>query len=160
MLRIHRPIRCDFPRGITLCELIIVVLILGLIAGAALPRFASSLAQQQAVTLARQITMDIETARRVARTSSTVKSITFDTVNKTYTLNGVINPNRHDAEYLVTLANAASGASFGTINLGGDAVLIFNGYGIPDSGGTIQVRVGSVTKTVVVDALTGSTTIQ
>lgn len=160
MLWTNLPLRVRCRRGATLFELVVVVLIIGIVSGVALPRFANSLAQQQATILARHLAMDIETVRRVARTSSTAKSITFDTVNKTYTLNGVINPNRHDAAYLVSLSSYVSAASYGTVNLGGDASLNFNGFGIPDSGGTIQVRVGTVTKSVVVDAVTGSTTIQ
>ncbi|MDB5340276.1 MAG: putative fimbrial protein [Planctomycetaceae bacterium] len=147
-------------RGFTLAELLIVVLIVGIVAGIAIPRFSAGLGQRQATALARQMVNDIETVRQVARASSAPKSLVITSASKTYTLNGVEHPDRNNIAYVVSLADVASTARFGTINFGGDPVLIFNGFGYPDSGGSVQIIVGTVTKTVTVDAQTGSSTIQ
>ena len=146
--------------GFSLTEMLIVVLIMGIVAAVAQPRFAAALHAHQAVTLARHIAADIDTVRQTARAASNSKSITFNAGARTYTLNGVTNPDRRNAAYIVSLTNYSSVANFGTVNLGGDAVLSFNGFGFPDSSGTIQVIVGGSSKTINVDAVTGSTVIQ
>ncbi len=145
--------------GFTLVEIVMVILLLGIIAAIAVPRFSDSLADLQAAAIARQIAQDIATVRRVARVTSTTKSISFDSADQTYTLNGVSNPDRRSDAYVVSITTHAPQATFGVINLGGDALLTFNGFGLPDSGGTIDVQVGQATKQVVIDAVTGSATV-
>ena len=44
--------------------------------------------------------------------------------------------------------------------LSGDAQVVFDGYGMPDSGGTVIVQWGSIQKTVVLDADTGKASVQ
>lgn len=145
--------------GLTLLDVVITVLLMAIVATVAQGRFSRSLARWQASFLAQRIAADIESVRQAARATSTSKSITFDTVNKTYTLAGVPNPDRKSATFVVSMTGYAPAAAFGTVNLGGDTTLSFNGFGYPDSGGTIVVIVGESTSTVTVDAATGNTTI-
>ncbi len=51
-----------------------------------------------------------------------------------------------DAPYYAQLVSAA---------FGGDEVVTFDGYGLPDSGGTVVVGVGGVTRNVVLDGQSG-----
>ncbi len=44
--------------------------------------------------------------------------------------------------------------------MGGDVQLIFDGYGVPDSGGLITVQVGDATRTVAINPDTGSAEVQ
>lgn len=145
--------------GFTLIEMVIVLLVISILAVVAQAKFASSLSFHQATGLARQIAKNIDSVCQTARATSTSKSIAFNVAAKTYTLVGVINPDRRSAIYTVSLTSNVANATFGTVNLGGDAVLNFNGFGLPDSGGAIQVMVGGVTKTVTVDINTGRTTV-
>ena len=43
---------------------------------------------------------------------------------------------------------------------GGDAVVIFDGYGMPDSGGSVDITAGGVTKTIQLDPDTGRAVVQ
>lgn len=135
-----------------------VLIILGIIAVTAQLRFATALAEHRAATLTHQIVKHIELVRQSARATSTTKSIEIDVVNGAYTLNGVTNQDRQSADFSVSLTKYVPRASFGTVSLGGDNVLSFNGFGQPDSGGSIQVVVDGLTHSVTIDSLSGNVT--
>jgi hypothetical protein len=46
------------------------------------------------------------------------------------------------------------------VDLGGDATLVYDGYGNPDSAGTIVIQLGQYTKRITIDPDTGAATIQ
>lgn len=144
--------------GFTLLEMSIVLVILSIIAVAAQLRFATALAEHRAATLTRQIVKHIELVRQSARATSTAKSLTINAVNQTYTLNGVTNPDRRSATFAVSLTNYVPRAAFGTVSLGGDSTLVFNGFGQPDSGGSIQVIVDGLTRAITIDSVSGNVT--
>ena len=50
--------------------------------------------------------------------------------------------------------------SITSINLGGDTDVVFDGYGIPDSGGSVTLRLGDTARRVAIDAQTGLVTIK
>ena len=47
-----------------------------------------------------------------------------------------------------------------SVDFGGDADLVFNGFGVPDSSGFVQVVVGTELRRVDVDVSSGKATIQ
>ena len=67
---------------------------------------------------------------------------------------------RPSLTYTVKLAETPYSARITSASFGGDSDLVFNGFGIPDSGGTVVIRVGSYTKTITTEANTGKVTIQ
>ena len=50
------------------------------------------------------------------------------------------------------------GASMVSADFGGDADIIFDVFGVPDSGGSVVIQVGNHVRTVTVDAVTGRAT--
>jgi hypothetical protein len=57
--------------------------------------------------------------------------------------------------YAVNLAEAPYQITLGAVDLGGDAMLIYSGYGIPDSAGTIVIQAGKYARRITIDPDTG-----
>jgi prepilin-type N-terminal cleavage/methylation domain-containing protein len=148
--------------GFTAVELAIVVLMLAIVAAAAVPKYADALIRFRVDAAARRIAADLSTAQARARTTSSSQAILFTLPpqGSQYQIAGMNDPDRPAATYTVNLADAPYQVALSSANLGGDTTLIYNGYGIPDSGGTIVVCSGQYTKTVTIDATTGMAAIQ
>ena len=148
-------------RGNSLIELVIVILVMSIIAAAAMPKFADSLQLSRVNSAAKRIVADLATAQARARMISASQSVVFtvSSAKSQYQLVGMPNPDRVSVSYTVALSQDPYYASLRSVDLGGDATIIFNGYGSPDSAGIIVVQVGSLTKTISIDASTGEATI-
>lgn len=150
----------SFPRrAFTLVELLIAVLVLGILATAAASRFAQAVANQQALSAARRVAADLELLRTTARKTSQEQTITFTVSGHAYSTSALIDPDRPGQTYQVSLQKLYD-AKLDTVDLGGDAVLKFSGFGLPDSGGAITVKCGSCARTVLIDADSGVASVQ
>jgi prepilin-type N-terminal cleavage/methylation domain-containing protein len=145
-------------RGFTLIELVIVLMIISVLAGMAIPTFFDSLLFHQVESAARRVKSDLELARRTARQTSSGQSITFS--DKTYTLSAAIKhlDNPHD-EYRVDLSAEPYHLERVTADFGGEQSVSFDGYGAPASGGTVQLECKSLKCIVTLDGTTGEVTI-
>ena len=154
----------DHPRptdtGFSLVELIIVLTIIVTLSAIAIPRFGNSIALRRVEAAARRISTDLEYARQHAIATSTPQEVRFLASNDPgYTLVGVQHLDRSAAEYAVAAARDLDGAEGVSIDFGGDLSVVFDIYGKPDSGGTVQIRVGNYARTITLDAETGRTAI-
>lgn len=145
----------------TMLELAVVITILGTLALIAVPRYANFLAEQRVDAAARRLAADLAYAQRSARMSSRNQTVRFNVSGDSYTLEDLPDPDHAGADYGVVLRKEPYGAAITSVSLGGDTDVIFDGYGIPVSGGggTIQLRVGNTARTVSIDAQTGQTEI-
>lgn len=146
--------------GFTLVELVIVVMIVGIVAAVAAPRYAATISRYRVEAAAKRIEIDLKLARRQAKIASAGQSIQFDTVAHSYVLPGVPHIDHPNLDYRVELAKTPYDSSITLVNFGGDAELLFDGYGCPDSAGTVVVQSGEYQKTVVVDPDTGEAKVQ
>src|SRR5688572_17342740 len=87
--------------GMSLIELVVVMLILGILAAAGTSRYADSLAFHRVQRTAQRIAADIDTARHLARSQSQQVTMQFSATG--YTVTGVANPNRPQQPWVVTL---------------------------------------------------------
>lgn len=141
-------------------ELVLVLLIVAVLGAIAAPRYGASIARYRADMAARRIAADLALAQANARTTSSSRSVTFDATTHSYRLDGTADPDRPTQTYTVRLQDAPYHATLLPPTLGGDQRLVFNGFGVPDSAGAIVIQCGAVTRTVELDATTGSTTIR
>jgi prepilin-type N-terminal cleavage/methylation domain-containing protein len=151
--------------GVTLIELVVVVLLLGIVAAIAVPKFAYTLNATNVKSAARRIARDIALVRSWARITSQSQSISFDTVHNTYTMSAVPNADHSTSANTVALSDGTLQATLAAANFGtGSTTLTFNGFGVPvglpSTGGTVGVSSGTVSNTILVDPISGLATIQ
>jgi prepilin-type N-terminal cleavage/methylation domain-containing protein len=147
-------------RGFSLTELAVTMTLIAVLAALAIPRFARSLNEQRAMAAARRIAADVTAAQSRAKATSASQTISFTPSARTYQIQGVSDPDRPSASYVIDLSAAPYAVTSLTASLGGDTDLIFSGYGIADSNGTITLQVGDAQKQLTIDKDTGSVTIQ
>ena len=138
-------------RAFTLIELVLVLVIVGVVAAMAAPRYAGALANYRSRCAARRVVLDLSAAAADALAASAARTMRFDRAANAYSVNGGA-PVRLDRE--------PYGAALVSVDLGGDDAITFDGYGAPDSGGTIVVRSGQFTRTIIVNPLTGRAAVQ
>jgi len=149
-------------RGFTFAELIIVVLIIGIMAATAAPRFARSLSYYRAESAAKRIKADLGLARKHAMSTSSMQTVSFTVASDCYSLDGVSDLDHGSPVYEIDLSRSpytvtVVSAEFDDAE---DADVEFNGYGVPDSGGTVVVETGGFQRTIVLDPETGKASIQ
>jgi prepilin-type N-terminal cleavage/methylation domain-containing protein len=141
--------------GFSLFELIIVLVIVVTLSAIAAPRFANALTGYRAEVSARRIVADLALARAQARQASRARLVTFDLAGHRVTIADA-NPMADAGPVRVTrLAEEPYRAELVSADFGGDAKVVFDGYGVPDSGGQAVVGHGGTSATVVLDANSG-----
>ena len=148
-------------RAFTIIEVLMVVFIIGVISTLAVPRYSNFVAQHRAESAARRIAADIALTRRHARLTSTSQTIQFDVSNDRYVVSGMSSLDNPAGFYTVLLTEEPYGASIASVSLDSNdnGTITFDGYGVPNTGGSIVVGVGVYSRTIQIDAATGRTTI-
>ena len=152
--------RRTVPGGFSLIELVLVVTIIAVVAGIAIPRYSGWQFRYRADAAARRIAADLTFAQTRARAASASQALAFDLAANTYQLPGVPDIDRPAVDYKVDLSRSPYCATLVSANFGGVATATFDGYGVPTAGGTVVVQSGPVTKTVTLDAGTATVTVQ
>lgn len=146
--------------GFTLIELVTVVAIIAITAAIAIPRFGNSLARIRVERAAHRITSDLSLAQQHARATSASQPVQFQCGDDNcYALPGVRDIDHSTAKYQVNLSESPYGATLVAAKFGGDAEIIFDGYGMPDSGGSIVVQVADHLRMITINAETGQATV-
>jgi Tfp pilus assembly protein FimT len=143
-------------------EIVVVTLVLAVMAAVAMPRYADTLVKTRLDAATRRITADFAAAQSRARVTSSQQTITFTVgpAGNSYQIVGMQDPDRPSVTYSVNLADVPYQVTLNSVNLGGDATLVYDGYGNPDSAGTIVIQSGPYTKTILIDPDTGTATVQ
>ncbi len=145
--------------GFTLLELVIVMAVIGVTASIAIPRYGATIARFRAESAARRVQADLKYARQAAQAASATRTVVFNIPASSYGIGQVKDLKRTAGPYSVSLAEEYSAVVQG-VDFGGDASVRFDGYGRPDSGGSVQVMSGSQAWLVTLDGETGATALQ
>ena len=146
--------------GFTLLELVLVLAIIATLAAIAVPRYQSSAVRYRADLAARRIVADLALAQSNAKAASSSRSVVFSVSTNNYQMPDLPPLDGTVGSYSVQLSKKPYEADITSADFGGDQEVVFNGWGIPDSGGTVVLTVGSEQRTVTVAAETGKTQIQ
>ena len=148
------------PRAFSLLELVMIIAIIAIVSAIAVPRYGNSLARYHAEVTARRVVADLGLAQAMARTTTSAVTVTFEVPSNRYVLQGVADADNPGQDASLTLSDPPYHAQLVAAVFGGDDVVIFDGYGMPDSGGSIDISAGGVTKTIQLDPDTGKAVVQ
>ncbi len=134
--------------GFTFIEMSIAILVMGILAAIAAPTYVTALANYRATLAARRVVADLHYARSEAQRNSTTRTVVFNTITNSYRLINVVDMDRSAENYIVQLVDDPFSSVLISATFDGDAIVIFDRYGRPDSVGTVVVRSGSVQQTI------------
>lgn len=146
-------------RGFTMVELVLVLAILSVIAGIAIPRFASAAARYRVKAAARRVAADLQQARAMARATSSNVGIKFTVSNQGVYRFSTSAAQDVDGGSFVTLGNDPYQTEITKADFAGSTLVSFNGYGVGASG-SVMLKSSQWQATVNVDGVTGAVTIQ
>jgi len=146
--------------GFSLLEFVLAMAIFAIIVAIAAPRYGQAVARQRAEMAAKRIAADLSLARDRARIGGAQRTVTFTPATDQYQISDTQGLKNASADYIVDLAGTPYQLDLVSADFGGDTIVVFDGYGVPDSGGTVTVQIGAFLKTVVLDAQTGRATVQ
>ncbi len=132
-----------------------VMVILAIFGMIAAPRYAAFTATEQLESAARRLTADLSLAQRQARRSSASQTVTFNVAQSRYSLVGMTHPDHPGQAFEIRIGDEPYRARIVSASFGGDANLVYDGFGKPDSGGQVVIAVGAYQKTIQVDSGTG-----
>jgi Tfp pilus assembly protein FimT len=130
---------------------------MGILTAVATPTFFDSLLFHRVESAARRVKADLKLARTQARLTSASQSVTF--ANSVYSISNTKSLDKPSAVYSVDLKKQPYSLDSATANFSNAAVVSFDGYGIPTSGGTVVLVAKSHTCTVTLNGTTGDVSI-
>lgn len=142
-------------RGYSLVELLMVLGIISVIAAIAVPRYGNAASRYAAEAAAKRIAADLTQARELAKAASASYTVNFQTATASYDFGPSGALITDPAVQVVSLDREPYVVGIASVSFGGDATVVFNGYGVPDSGGTVQIKRGTREYLVTLSATTG-----
>lgn len=139
----------------SLTEMVVVLAIIGVLSAIALPRFGSSLTRVRLDNAARRIVRDVELAQRTARARSISVNMVFNQAAERYRIVGLPSLESSQRVYRVDLEVEYDGVVINTANFGGSNSFTFDGYGVPNNGGSITISLAGQTQIIFVNPETG-----
>lgn len=136
-------------------EMVLVMVIIATMAAIAVPRYANAHARYQVEAAAGRIIADLSLAQRRAKASGVSQKIEFYADQDSYMLPGVASLDHSARTYAVNLGQEPYRADIVYTSLGGDGAVIFDGYGHPDGGGILVIRVGDQMRGISIDPGSG-----
>ena len=172
----EQPAGNDFRSAVTMIELMIVLLILAIAAAAATPRLSGAIHSYRLQSATKRVLLDLELARSHARTSGRDITVRFDSEHDRYTISDIRSLDQPDQSYAVDLGatpylcrivharfrdsleefdeGSIDGVQTNEISEG-DSEVVFDRFELPNRGGTIILKCGTLTAAILVDANSG-----
>lgn len=146
-----------YRSAFTLIEMLIVLAILGIFAGLAIPSFGSAVQQQRAWAAAERVRADLEWARQSAVASSSSQPVSFTPTG--YVLVGLDDLNHPGNGYTIDLSAEPYEATLVSVDFGGDGIVVFDLYGAADSDGQVIIESGASQRTIQLQGGTGNVSV-
>lgn len=139
-------------RGFNLVELLLVLAIVAVLAGIAVPRYADASARYRLESAARRLAVDLAAARAAARATASPRVVRFDAAAGSYEVDDgdPATPNE-----VVSLAGEPFGVDLVAVTLNAGGAVAFDAYGQADVAALVAVRAGGLGCVVSVEPGTG-----
>ncbi len=147
-------------RGVSLLELMLVLAIIATFAAMAAPRYGRASARYRLDLAARRVAADLRLAQAHAKVASSSRTVSFSAATEQYQLLNVPAPDGASGSYTVVLSAEPYRADLVSADFNGAAQIVFNGWGLPGTGGTVVVAASGQQKTITVAGDTGQVSIQ
>jgi len=144
--------------GFSLLELSIAVLITGIVAAVAVPKYMSSLNRYRTEVAAQRLAQDIEMCRRQARFTGQNVTLDISYGKNYYRILNFESPLRPGSPYEVVLGESYNSPSLCPVSNGqlmtesrttsSDLTIIFDRYGVPSQRAEIGIRCGEASSIV------------
>jgi prepilin-type N-terminal cleavage/methylation domain-containing protein len=144
----------------TLVELVLVLAIITVMSAMAVPRYARAQQRYRADAAAQRLLADLAMARSRANTTSASQTVLFTVATSQYQMPGVPDLRNQGVNYTVRLGDAPYQATLLSADFGGAAQVTFDGYGVPNSGGTLVIKAGDFERTILLNANSGKAALQ
>lgn len=149
--------RCESGRrGFTLIELVLVLVIIGTIAGLALPAYSGAVARYRLQSAVHQLGVDIDRAAVHARATMTAVTVTFDPATHKVTFTNLPSSTNAAADHVLDLQAHPMGATIVSANFSGFEDYTISAYGLPSRGGTVVLGGAGTTRTLDINRSTGA----
>ncbi|HZN65564.1 MAG TPA: type II secretion system protein [Tepidisphaeraceae bacterium] len=149
---------CAGRSAYTLIELLIVVAIISVAAGIAIPRYGNSVGRYRAECAAKRVVADLALARAGAKAIAAKRVVSFNTVANGYTVSNQRHLDDAKRPYTVNLGDGPYHATLHYADFGGVPQAEFDMYGNAVFGGKVVVRVGDHERVIDVPAGGGEVT--
>ena len=159
----HRPAPHSGLRrsdGFSLVELMLTAVIVGVVAAIGVPRYANALAGYQADASARRVVADLRRAQAHAEARSASARVWFRLSLDRVQILDLPDLEGRNTTYFTEIDEEPYRSTLTSADFGGDPYLVFDGYGRPDSGGSVTLRCGGHQRVITVDPDTGEASIQ
>jgi type II secretory pathway pseudopilin PulG len=141
-------------------ELVLVLGIIAILATIAQPRYGAAVSRYRADLAARRIVQDLALAQAIAKAKGAAQTVSIHQGTDEVVLYDTAALDSHMSTYRTYLSDSPYKADISSSVFDGDNDVIFDGWGLPDSGGTAVLEVGSETRTITIDPNTGKASIE
>lgn len=132
----------------TLIELTITLMIMGIVAGTAVPRYFDALTNYRGRSVAKRIEADLQYAAQVAKQTSSSTTLLFDLATHSYEIVGLTDIDRRNRNYQFNLQDSKYQGKLLQVDFAENTQVVFDIFGLPDNSGTIVFLVGEVQYTI------------
>ena len=140
----------------TYIELAMSLAIMTILSAIAAPRYANFTTRHRMQSATRRVMSDLSLAARRARLKGASQTVAFDVINDSYAVGDLLDPDDPSKPYVTRIAAEPYNAAIVSADFGGDADLVFDAFGVPDTNGSIVIRVGRFQQTIPITGADGS----